>query len=103
MIGLTRMEGRCLAFIEAYDAEHGLMPSQREITDGLNLKSTSRANTLITALVERGRLKRVPRRPRALAIVRKVHCPKCNHGFEPLSRQPAPKAARAHSPRRGDA
>lgn len=85
MIGLTRMEAVCLEFIQAHHAREGIMPSQREIAAGLGFKSGSRANSLIAALVERGRLRRLPKRARALALVSTVHCPNCNHGFDPAA------------------
>jgi SOS-response transcriptional repressor LexA len=83
MMGLTRAEADCEAFIRAFRAREGVMPSRREIAAGLNYRSTSMAARLVAGLVEKGRLYRVPRRARALALADVVHCPKCLHAFDP--------------------
>jgi SOS-response transcriptional repressor LexA len=83
MIGLTRAEADCLAFIRAFNAREGVMPSRREIAASLNYRSTAAAARLVDALVGKGRLHRAPKRARALALADTVYCPKCNHGFDP--------------------
>jgi repressor LexA len=83
---LTRKEADCLAFIEAFFTREGVTPTMREIIAGLGLKSTSGANRLVNALVERGRIRRLPNRARGLALVRTIHCPNCHHEFEPFKK-----------------
>lgn len=85
MMGLTRAEAACLEFIQAFYAREGVMPSRREMAAGLEFKSTSGAARLVEGLINRGRLRRLSKRARALALVTTVHCPNCNHSFEPVA------------------
>jgi SOS-response transcriptional repressor LexA len=83
MIGLTRAEANCLEFIQWFHAREGIMPSRREIAAGLDFRSTAGAARLVDALVEKGRLRRLSSRARALGFVTHIHCPNCNHSFDP--------------------
>lgn len=69
MIGLTHKQRDCLAFIRAYMDEHESSPSFEEIREGLGLTSKSGVHRLIDALVERGHIRRIPSRARAIEIV----------------------------------
>jgi SOS-response transcriptional repressor LexA len=69
MIGLTHKQRDCLSFIRAYMAEHGICPSYREMREALALKSTSGSARLVLALEERGHIRRLPGRGRAIEIV----------------------------------
>lgn len=70
MIGLTTQQRDLLAFIESYHADHpGISPSFREMMDGVGLKSTSGVYSLINQLEERGRIRRIPRRVRAIEVI----------------------------------
>lgn len=69
MIGLTRKQAECLEFLERHLEEHGEAPSFNEIADAINLKSKSGVNRIINGLEERGRIRRLPNRARALEIV----------------------------------
>src|SRR4029077_11020517 len=59
-----------LMFIHERVRETGVPPSFDEMKDALDLKSKSGIHRLITALEERGFLKRLEKRARALEIVR---------------------------------
>jgi repressor LexA len=67
---LTRKQLELLRFIHERLRETGVPPSFDEMKDALDLKSKSGIHRLITALEERGFLKRLPNRARALEIIR---------------------------------
>ena len=67
---LTRKQLELLQFIQARMQESGVPPSFDEMKDALDLKSKSGIHRLITALEERGFLRRLPNRARALEILR---------------------------------
>jgi len=65
---LTDKQSAALDFIRGYIEDHGKSPSFDEIKDGLGIKSKSGVHRLVTALVERGHLVRMPNRARTLAL-----------------------------------
>lgn len=67
---LTRKQHELICFIEDRLAETGISPSFEEMKEALGLKSKSGVHRLISALEERGFLKRLPNRARALEVVR---------------------------------
>jgi repressor LexA len=67
---LTRKQHELLMFIHERVRESGIPPSFDEMKDALDLKSKSGIHRLINALVERGFLRRMEKRARALEIVR---------------------------------
>ena len=67
---LTRKQYELLMFIHERVRESGIPPSFDEMKDALDLKSKSGIHRLITALEERGFLRRMEKRARALEIVR---------------------------------
>ncbi len=67
-IGLTMKQLEALDFIRRYIATHVVAPSFDEIAAHLGLKSKSGVHRLVTALVERGHLRRLRHRARALAL-----------------------------------
>ncbi|MBI1329448.1 MAG: transcriptional repressor LexA [Alphaproteobacteria bacterium] len=67
---LTRKQYELLMFIHERVRETGIPPSFDEMKDALDLKSKSGIHRLITALEERGYLKRMEKRARALEIMR---------------------------------
>lgn len=67
---LTRKQHELICFIEDRLAESGISPSFEEMKDALGLKSKSGVHRLISALEERGFLRRLPNRARALEVVR---------------------------------
>jgi repressor LexA len=67
---LTRKQYELLMFIHERVRESGVPPSFDEMKDALDLRSKSGIHRLITALEERGFLKRMEKRARALEIVK---------------------------------
>jgi len=67
---LTRKQHELLMFIDRHLRETGFSPSFEEMKEALNLKSKSGIHRLITALEERGFLRRRAHRARALEVIR---------------------------------
>jgi repressor LexA len=67
---LTRKQYELLMFIHERLKEAGVPPSFDEMKEALDLKSKSGIHRLITALEERGFIRRLPHRARALEILR---------------------------------
>ena len=67
---LTRKQHELLRFIHERLRETGVPPSFDEMKDALDLKSKSGIHRLITALEERGFIRRLPNRARAIEVVR---------------------------------
>ena len=67
---LTRKQYELLTFIQRRLGETGVSPSFDEMKDALGLRSKSGIHRLITGLEERGFIRRLPHRARALEIAR---------------------------------
>lgn len=67
---LTRKQQELLVFIHRRLAEAGVSPSFDEMKAALGLKSKSGIHRLISALEERGFIRRLPHRARALEVLR---------------------------------
>ncbi|NMA99048.1 MAG: transcriptional repressor LexA [Phyllobacteriaceae bacterium] len=67
---LTRKQYELLMFIHERMKESGIPPSFDEMKDALDLASKSGIHRLITALEERGFIRRLPNRARALEVVK---------------------------------
>jgi repressor LexA len=67
---LTKKQYELLMFIHQRVRETGVPPSFDEMKDALDLRSKSGIHRLITALEERGYIRRLEKRARALEIVR---------------------------------
>lgn len=67
---LTRKQQELLFFINERLDEGGVSPSFDEMKDALGLKSKSGIHRLITGLEERGFIRRLPHRARALEVLR---------------------------------
>ena len=65
---LTKKQRELLLYIHEHMSGDDVAPSFEEMKDALGLKSKSGIHRLITGLVERGYLERLPHRARALAI-----------------------------------
>jgi repressor LexA len=74
---LTRKQLELLMFIQERLKESGVPPSFDEMKDALDLKSKSGIHRLITALEERGFIRRLPNRARALEVIK---LPETLHG-----------------------
>ena len=104
---LTRKQHELLLFIHERLQSIGVPPSFDEMKEALDLKSKSGIHRLITALEERGFIRRLPNRARALEVVRlpdsmgaKASAVSAASASEaPVERQVLPFPARAASPR----
>lgn len=68
---LTKKQLELLAFIDKRVARDGVPPSFDEMKEALNLRSKSGIHRLITALEERGFIRRLAHRARAIEIVKR--------------------------------
>src|SRR4051794_24856086 len=91
---LTRKQRELLQFIQDRLSDTGISPSFDEMKDALGLKSKSGVHRLITGLEERGFIRRLPHRARALEVSRLSD--------DQISRaEPTSRAAAAENTRRG--
>jgi repressor LexA len=67
---LTAKQHELLRFIQRKLEETGISPSFEEMKDALDLRSKSGVHRLISALEERGFIRRLPNRARALEVLR---------------------------------
>ena len=67
---LTKKQKNLLLFINKRLRASGVSPSYEEMKDSLNLKSKSGIHRLITALEERGFIKRLAHKARALEVIK---------------------------------
>ena len=92
---LTQKQKELLLFINDRMKESGVPPSFDEMKDALDLKSKSGIHRLITALVERGFIRRLPHRARAIEVIKLPEgsdTPK--RGFQPSVIEGSLKASR---------
>jgi len=67
---LTRKQQELLVYLDARLRDGGVSPSFEEMKDALGLKSKSGVHRLVEALEERGFIRRLPNRARALEVLR---------------------------------
>jgi len=67
---LTAKQHELIRFIQQRLEETGISPSFEEMKEALDLKSKSGVHRLISALEERGFIRRLPNRARALEVIR---------------------------------
>ena len=67
---LTAKQHELLVFIQKRLEESGISPSFEEMKEALDLKSKSGVHRLISALEERGFIRRLPNRARALEVLK---------------------------------
>ena len=67
---LTRKQHELLLYLDRRLSETGISPSFEEMKEALDLKSKSGVHRLISALVERGFIRRLPNRARALEVLK---------------------------------
>ncbi|WP_282608226.1 transcriptional repressor LexA [Pelagibius sp. Alg239-R121] len=80
---LTKKQHQLLIFVHEHLSKHGVSPSFDEMKEALDLKSKSGIHRLITALEERGFIRRLAHRARAIEILRLP---------EDMEKQPQPSA-----------
>ena len=67
---LTRKQYELLTYIDGRIRQNGVSPSFEEMKEALDLKSKSGVHRLISALEERGFIRRLPNRARALEVLK---------------------------------
>ena len=67
---LTKRQQQLLLFIHERTSRDGVSPSFDEMKEGLGLQSKSGIHRLITTLEERGFIRRLPNKARALEVIR---------------------------------
>src|SRR5690606_7513302 len=90
---LTRKQRELLQFIQDRLGETGVSPSFDEMKDALGLKSKSGVHRLITGLEERGFIRRLPHRARALEVMRLAEDQVGGRGAPAAQPAMAPQAA----------
>ena len=94
---LTRKQHELLMFIHERMKESGIPPSFDEMKDALDLRSKSGIHRLITALEERGFIRRLPNRARALEVIKLPEA--YSASVKPAKPSPGWKTGRASAPR----
>jgi len=94
---MTPAQAEALRFVAYFIAENGYGPSYAEIAAGLGLASNGGVRRLVTGLVERGRMRRLPGRARAIEPVGRVAVSRAPDGA-PLYFVPAPPPASGPRP-----
>ncbi len=87
---LTRKQYELLVFVDRRLRESGVSPSFDEMKEALGLRSKSGIHRLISGLEERGFIRRLPHRARALKVLRQPE----NHPDVPAVPTPAPVVER---------
>jgi repressor LexA len=100
---LTRKQHELIRFIQDRLEETGISPSFEEMKEALDLKSKSGVHRLISALEERGFIRRLPNRARALEVLKQPEdvttkavtraATNSNSSLTPLAKSPAPRPA----------
>jgi len=82
---LTKKQKNLLLFINKKIRSSGVSPSYEEMKNSLNLKSKSGIHRLISALEERGFIKRLPHKARALEVVKLPEAASANDIYNSFS------------------
>lgn len=73
VVPLTRRQQDTLNFIRGFSIKNrGIAPTYDEIKDGIGLTSKSGIARLVDGLVERGCIRRLPNRARAIVVIDQV-------------------------------
>lgn len=86
---LTKRQYELLLLIDRRLREDGVSPSFEEMKDAVGLKSKSGIHRLITALEERGFIRRLPNRARALEVLRLPETAEANVSMLKPATEPA--------------
>jgi len=88
---LTRKQHELLCYIDARVGETGVSPSFEEMKDALDLRSKSGVHRLVSALEERGFIRRLANRARALEVLKLPEADRIRKdGAAPRSMPPVP-------------
>jgi len=66
---MTPQQSKLFEYLERYIKGHGYCPSYQEMNSHMGLHSKSGIHRLVSALEERGYIKRLPHRARAIEII----------------------------------
>lgn len=80
---LTHKQKELLDYINTYQNDHGASPSFEEMKEALGLKSKSGIHRLISSLEERGFLRRLAHKARALEVVKAPENEKPSNVIQP--------------------
>ena len=80
---LTRKQHELLLYVNRRLQHDGVSPSFEEMKEALHLRSKSGIHRLITALEERGFIRRLPHRARALEVIKVPNAATTVTGFTP--------------------
>jgi repressor LexA len=85
MIGLTQRQADALRFIVGFQAAKGFSPCVAEIAVGIGNSPLSKQSTreMLVGLEERGAIRRLPNRARAIEVIAPLPIPRAPDG-EPL-------------------
>ena len=92
---LTKKQHELITFIQNKLEESGISPSFEEMKEALDLKSKSGVHRLISALEERGFIRRLPNRARALEVIKTPEGSVLRQAQDERTRT-APRAANAN-------
>ena len=70
---LTKKQKELFQYLNGYIAKNGISPSFEEMKNAVNLKSKSGIHRLITSLEQRGFIKRLKHRARAMEIIKSLN------------------------------
>jgi len=84
-MGLTRKQYEALTFVSNRTRESGISPSFDEIADAIDIKSKSGVHRIMTALEDRGYIRRMHRCARAIEVLRLPA--NSNESRAPISRE----------------
>ena len=82
---LTKKQKNLLLFINKKLRSSGISPSYEEMKESLNLKSKSGIHRLISALEERGFIRRLPHKARALEVIKLPETASANDNYNTFS------------------
>lgn len=80
MFSLTPKQAETLRFIQGYIERHGQGPCLSEICRAIDIRYRSGAHRLVTALEERGAIKRIPGHKRGIEVLHPLPLPRTPDG-----------------------
>jgi repressor LexA len=81
---ITAKQRRILDYLHEFQRKGLTMPSYAEMVEGLGLSSKSHAHRYVMALEERGFIRRLPGRARAIEVIKLPKSKCCPHCGERL-------------------
>ena len=94
-MSLTSKQRAALVFIIDHQAKHGICPNYQEIADGLGLRAKSNIHRIVSALEERGYIRKPSQqRARSLTVLRlpadmEMRCSECGAPMQAVESEAA--------------